>query len=105
MAERKKNGQFVQGHTHIGPSPEVRQARLKLKALINELLIDSFEDFKGAMNGLVKSSPKAYCQIYVDLMAYSLPKISTIAFGADDDTGENPATVLLKEIGSYKKKQ
>lgn len=84
------------------PQPaEVKKARLKLKTMINQLLVDKFEDFQESMDKLKGISPNAYCKIYVDMLAYSLPKISTIAFGADDESQTNPATALLKEIANY----
>lgn len=106
MAERDlKTGQFQKGHAKLGPSPEVKAARLRLKAMINQLLVDKFPDFEESLDKLKGSSPKAYCQIYVDMLAYSLPKISTIAFGADDESQTNPATALLKEIANYNNKE
>ena len=108
MAERDKKGQFVKGHAPmgiaLGQPPEVKKARLQLKSMVSNLLVDEFDNFKDTFQALSKKNPNAYCRIYVDMMAYSPPKISTIAFGADDETQNNPATQLLKEIAEYNKK-
>ena len=105
MFEKGNQYAFKKGNVPVSPTPEVKAARLKLKALINDLLIDEFDNFKDALGKTKQSSPKAYCQIYVDMLAYSLPKISTIAFGADDESTTNPATALLKEISNYNKEK
>ena len=106
MAFEKGNEHaFQKGHEKIEAKPEVKAARLKLKAMINNLLIDEFDNFQDAMEKLKVSSPKGFCQIYVDMLAYSLPKISTIAFVADDESVTNPATSLLREIANYNKQE
>ena len=101
--EKNNEHAFKKGHIPVQAPPEVKAARLKLKAMLNDLLIEKFDDFKDALDKTKTASPKAYCQIYVDMLAYSLPKISTIAFGADDESTTNPATALLKEISNYNK--
>lgn len=100
--EKNNPHAFKMGHPNFEPKPEVKEARKQLKAMLNDLLIEKFDDFKDALDKTKTASPKAYCQIYVDMLAYSLPKISTIAFGADDESQTNPATALLKEISNYK---
>lgn len=101
--ERTSSGTFAKGHAPLGPAPELKELRKRLKGQISELLVDEFATFKECMAILAVKSPKSYCKVYVDMMAYSLPKISTIAFGADEDGAENSATALLKSIADYSK--
>ena len=101
--EKDNEHQFKPGHPNFAPKPEVKEARKRLKSLLNDLLIDEFDNFKDALDKTKKTSPKAYCKLYVDMLAYSLPKISTIAFGADDETQTAPAAALLRELSSYNK--
>lgn len=100
--ERTANGTFAKGHAPLGPPAELKELRKRLKGQISQLLVDEFDVFKNCMAKLAVTSPKAYCKVYVDMMAYSLPKISTIAFGSDEDGAENSATALLKSIAQYK---
>ena len=101
--EKGNSTSFKAGHPNFAPKPEVKEARKKLKAMLNDLLIDEFDNFKDALDKTKKTSPKAFCKLYVDMLAYSLPKISTIAFGADDETQTSPAAALLRELSTYKK--
>lgn len=100
--ERTANGTFAKGHAPLGPPAELKELRKRLKGQISQLLVDEFDVFKNCMAVLAVKSPKSYCKVYVDMMAYSLPKISTIAFGSDEDGTENSATALLKSIAQYK---
>lgn len=100
--ERTANGTFAKGHAPLGPPAELKELRKRLKGQISQLLVDEFDVFKNCMAVLAIKSPKSYCKVYVDMMAYSLPKISTIAFGSDEDGTENSATALLKSIAQYK---
>lgn len=101
--ERTANGTFAKGHAPLGPPAELKELRKRLKGQISQLLVDEFDVFKNCMAVLAAKSPKSYCKVYVDMMAYSLPKISTIAFGSDEDGTENSATALLKSIAEYNK--
>lgn len=101
--ERTANGTFAKGHAPLGPPAELKELRKRLKGQISQLLVDEFHVFQDCMAVLAVKSPKSYCKVYVDMMAYSLPKISTIAFGADEDGADNSATALLKSIAEYNK--
>lgn len=67
--------------------------------MIGGLLLNEFDRFEETFQKLAKKSPKAYCQIYVDLLAYRLPKVSAVT--VDDDTPANPAVALLKDLAVY----
>lgn len=78
-------------------------AKQEMKKMISDYLIDNFENFSDSMTKLKKLSPKSYCDIYIQLLNYNLPKIRSVQF--DMSETDNPATALLKNLASYEPKQ
>ena len=94
---------FQKGHAPLPRNPEKQEAKKELKLLIGDLLVDHFDDFTAAWMRLARMSPKAFCDIYVTLLNFSVPKISAVQF--DESIKSNPATDLLKEMAQYKKEE
>lgn len=77
-------------------------AKQEMKKMISDYLIDNFDNFSDSMTKLRKLSPKSFCDIYIQLLNYNLPKIRSVQF--DMSETDNPATVLLKNLASYEPK-
>lgn len=74
-------------------------AKQEMKKMIGDFLIENFENFSDSMSKLKRLSPKSYCDIYVQLLNYNLPKIRSVQF--DMSETDNPASALLKNLASY----
>lgn len=93
-----KTGRFLPGYRPT-PTTDAGKARKLLKEMIGGLLLNEFDRFEETFQKLATTSPKAYCEIYVGLLAYRLPKVSAVT--VDDDTPANPAVALLKDLAVY----
>lgn len=78
-------------------------AKQEMKKMISDYLIENFGNFSDSMNKLKKLSPKSFCDIYVQLLNYNLPKIRSVQF--DMSETDNPATTLLQNLASYEPKR
>lgn len=92
---------FEKGHEYHPPSPEVVRAKRELRALIGDALVDHHKDFLDAWDVLKVKNPKAYCDIYISLLKFKLPQVSSIAFESEEK--ENPAIELLRQMAQYKR--
>ena len=91
---------FKRGHKRIMPNPEKQQAKKKLKALLTEFSEDCFEEFADEFHKL-KGKPK--CDIYLKVLEFVQPRISSIAF--EDLKEASTAVQLLKKFSQYRNQE
>lgn len=92
--------QFKKGNTAWKADPEVAAAKKALKDLIGDMLVERAGDFCECWDKLRTARPKEYCEIYLKLLEYKVPKIRSIQL--DEETITNPATELLRKAANYK---
>lgn len=88
---------FEKGHTPIPPDPEKMKAKKKLKTLLTEFSENNYDEFEEEFHKL-KGKPK--CEIYLKVLEYVQPRISSIAF--EDIKEASTAVKLLKDFAKYR---
>lgn len=96
-----KNGNlipFKKGHKRIMPDPEKQEAKKNLKKMLTEFSEERFDDFVDEFRKL-RGKPK--CDIYIKILEFVQPRISSIAF--EDLKEASSAVQLLKDFAKYRK--
>ena len=91
---------FKKGHKRIMPDPEKQQAKKTLKKMLTEFTEDSFEEFAEEFHKL-HGKPK--CDIYLKVLEFVQPRISSIAF--EDLKEARNAVTLLKDFAKYRQQE
>ena len=91
---------FKKGHKRIMPDPEKQQAKKTLKKMLTEFTEDSFDEFAEEFHKL-RGKPK--CDIYLKVLEFVQPRISSIAF--EDLKEARNAVTLLKDFAKYRKQE
>lgn len=100
MSREDNLKKFEKGHKPLPPNPEKMKAKKKLKVLLTEFSEDYFEEFKEEFSKL-KGKPK--CEIYLKVLEYVQPRISSIAF--EDIKEASTAVKLLKDFAKYRQQE
>ena len=88
---------FKKGHKRIMPNPEKQEAKKNLKKMLTEFSEERFDEF---VNEFRKLRGKPKCDIYIKILEFVQPRISSIAF--DDLKEARSAVQLLKELSKYR---
>ena len=91
---------FEKGHKPLPPNPEKMKAKKKLKALLTEFSEESFDEFAEEFHKL-RGKPK--CDIYLKVLEFVQPRISSIAF--EDIKEASTAVKLLKDFAKYRQQE
>lgn len=91
---------FEKGHKRIMPDPEKQKAKKNLKKMLTEFSEESFDEFVDEFRKL-RGKPK--CDIYIKILEFVQPRISSIAF--EDLKEASSAVQLLKEFSKYRNQE
>ena len=89
---------FKKGHKRIMPDPEKQEAKKNLKKKLTEFSEERFDEFVDEFRKL-RGKPK--CDIYIKILEFVQPRISSIAF--EDIKEASSAVQLLRDFAKYRK--
>lgn len=78
-SEYKVNAKLALKEADKATAPKIRQ-------LVNELLACNMQNADKALQQLFVANPKAALELYLELMAFSVPQLKAVAVALDDRT-------------------
>ena len=93
LAAEKKKGKVGR------PAGSVSEKTKTIREMIACYADNRFSDFEMAMDRVLLNDPDKYCKMYLELMAFRIPKLKSIDF-----TGEMKSSTLEEKLKSMHEK-